>query len=97
MTGGAEVRRIGADDAIPVTVLRDFLLGALRHDAIHDVLFERMDFHAARRQLDADGLAAVLPELIGDVLAVASKEDWIALAEILIDSYDDAAGEEASG
>ena len=97
MTGGAEVRRIGAGDTIPVTVLRDFLLSALRHDAIHDELFERMHFHAARRQLDAEGLAVVLPELIGDVIAVASKEDWIALAGVLIDAYDDAAGEEASG
>ena len=78
------IRQIAGDDVIDVGVLRDFILQALRHEAVADALIERMDFHAQRHQLDAVGLAAVLPELIGDVLAVATKEDWTTIAEALI-------------
>jgi hypothetical protein len=78
------IRQIAGDDVIEIGVLRDFILQALRHEAIADVLIERMVFHARRHQLDAVGLAAVLPELIGDVLAVATKEDWTTIAEALI-------------
>jgi hypothetical protein len=80
------IRRIAGEDVIEVGVLCDFILHALRHYAIADVLIERMVFHARRGQLDAVGLAAVLPELIDDVLAVATKEDWATIAEALIDA-----------
>lgn len=93
MNKRTQVREFTPGDTITVEVLRDFLMTALRHDAIADVLVERMAFHARRGQLDAVGLAAVLPELIGDVLHVARKEDWVALAEALID----AAGDDLSG
>jgi hypothetical protein len=68
----------------------------LRHEALYDVVLERMAFHAERNQLDAVGLAAVLPELIGDVLEVGTKEDWIAVAGVLIEDYRDARGEGAA-
>jgi hypothetical protein len=89
MNERTQVRELTPGDAITVEVLRDFLMTALRHDAIADVLVERMAFHARRGQLDAVGLAAVLPELVGDVLHVARKEDWLALAEALIDAARD--------
>jgi len=84
-----QVRRLTPGDTITVEVLRDFLLSALRHDALADAVAERMAFHARRGQLDAIGLAAVLPEMIGDVLHVARKEDWVALAGSLIDAARD--------
>lgn len=87
MGGQDDVRRIAVDDAIPIALLRDFALTALRHDAIYDELIERMAFHAGRGQLDAIGLAAVLPELIGDVLEVVTKADWVAVAEALIADF----------
>lgn len=91
-----EIRRITEGDTIAVTTLRDFVLRMLRHDALYDVVLERMAFHAERDQLDAVGLAAVLPELIGDVLEVGTKEDWIAVAGILIEDFRDARGEGAA-
>lgn len=89
MTETTQVRELSPGDVITVEVLRDFLFTALRHDAIADALVERMAFHARRGQLDAVGLAAVLPELIGDVLHVARKEDWTAIAEALIEAARD--------
>jgi hypothetical protein len=89
MNERTQVRQITAGDTITVDVLHDFIMAALRHDAIADVLVERMAFHARRGQLDAVGIAAVLPELIGDVLDVATNEDWVALAEALIDAARD--------
>jgi hypothetical protein len=89
MNERTQVREFMPGDTITVEVLRDFLMTALRHDAIADVLIERMAFHARRGRLDAVGLAAVLPELIGDVLHVARKEDWLAIAEALIDAARD--------
>lgn len=94
MNERTQVRQIAVGDTIPVEVLRDFLLAALRHDAIADALVERMAFHARRGQLDAVGLAAVLPQLIGDVLHAARREDWLAIADAAIDAArDDLPGE----
>lgn len=87
-----EIRRIAEGETIPVTTLRDFILWALRHEALYDVVLERMAFHADRNQLDAIGLAAALPELIGDVLEVGTKEDWTVVAEVLIEEFRDARG-----
>jgi hypothetical protein len=89
MNDGTQVRQITAGDTITPEVLRDFILAALRHDALTDAVVERMAFHARRGQLDEVGLAAVLPELIGDVMDVARKEDWVVLAEALIDAARD--------
>ncbi|MGH2973580.1 MAG: hypothetical protein ACRDLL_01745 [Solirubrobacterales bacterium] len=95
MSASEDLRWIGRDDAIPVGVLRDFLLQALRHDAIADVLIERMVSRAEAGQLNAKGLSALLPELIDDVLGVSSNEDWLAIADALIDDAREALLEEA--
>ena len=84
MVGGRELRSLGPDETISVTVLHDFLLSALRHDAIYDALIERMTLQADALQLDPEGLAIVLPGLISDLLDIVGKEDWIAVAELLI-------------
>src|SRR4051794_8880314 len=90
MSGEADIRRIACDDAIPVSILRDFILQALRHDALRDELLERMVLRADRGELNAHGLSALLPELIGDVLNVATNEDWTAIAELLIEAAEEA-------
>lgn len=95
MSGGEDTRRISSDDTIPVGVLRDFLLQALRHEAIADVLIERMVSKAEREALDVLRLSAVLPELIGEVLVAATNEDWMAIADALIEDMREALLEEA--
>lgn len=95
MTRGEDIRRIATEDTIPVAVLRDFVLAALRHDAISDVLIERMVSRAERGRLDAHSLSALLPELIDDVLGAAAEEDWLAIADVLIEDTREALLEEA--
>ena len=95
MSTGEDIRRIGSDDTIAVDVLRDFLMQALRHDAIRDVLIERMAGRAERGRLDAHSLSALLPELIGDVFDVATDEDWMAIADVLIEDMREALLEES--
>lgn len=80
-----DLRWIARGDAIPADVLRDCLLRAMRHEAIADVLIERMVSRAERGNLDAHNLSGVLPELIGDVLDGATNGDWMAIADVLIE------------
>lgn len=94
MSCDQHIRRISREDTIPISVLRDFLLQALRHDAIGDVLIERMASRAERGSLDVHGLSALLPELIDHVLDAASNEDWMAIADLLIDDMRDVLLEE---
>lgn len=89
------VRRIASDDTITADVLRDFLLRALRHEAIADVLVERMASRAERGNLDAFTLSAILPDLIAEVVVVATNEDWMAIADVLIEDMREALLEEA--
>lgn len=95
MTRGEDTRCIAAGETIPVAVLRDFVLAALRHDAISDVLIERMVSRAERGRLDAHSLSALLPELIDDVLGAAAAEDWLAIADALIEDTRESLLEEA--
>ena len=95
MSTGEDIRRIGSDDTIAVDVLRDFLMQALRHDAIRDVLIERMTSRAERGNLDAFSLSAILPDLIAEVLVVTTNEDWMAIADVLIEDMREALLEEA--
>jgi hypothetical protein len=90
MNGGEDIRRISSDDRIPVAILRDFLMAALRHEAIADILIERMAFQAERGELDAHRLSAVLPELIPQLLDVATNQDWMAIADALIEDMREA-------
>lgn len=92
---GEDTRRIASDDAIPVGVLRDFLLAALRHEAISDVLIERMASRAERGNLDAFSLSAILPDLIAEVLVAATEMDWMAIADALIEDMREALLERA--
>ena len=90
LSAGEGIRRIASDDSIPVDILRDFLLRALRHEAIADVLIERMASRAERGNLDAFSLSAILPDLIAEVLVVANNEDWMAIADLLIEDMREA-------
>jgi hypothetical protein len=91
----SEIRRIGGTgDAIPVDVLRDFLLVCLRHDALRDAVMERMAIQAGRDRLDPTGVALVLPTMMGELVATALPEDWHSIAVALIEAYRDARGEE---
>jgi hypothetical protein len=94
-TESAEIRRVGGKgDAIPVDVLRDFLLACFRHDALRDAVMERMAVDATGDELDAIGVALILPTMIGEIIATALPEDWHSIASALIDAYRDARGEE---
>ncbi len=95
MSQGPEIRRIAEGETIPVGVVHDFLLAALHSDAIYDVLLERMAFFDDCRQLDPEGLAVLLPELVAGVMNVVGKEDWIVVAELLIEEFHEIRGEGA--
>lgn len=89
-----EIRQVASDDAIPARLLRDFVLQALRHDAIRDVLLERMVFRA-------EGAGSMLmvcppscPDLIAEVLDATACEDWIEVADALIEDTREALQEE---
>jgi hypothetical protein len=92
--GGHDAREIGGGDRISEAVLRDFLLTCLRHDALHDVVIERIDEQATEGDLDISRVAALLPRLHGELLAVVRCPDWIYAAGALIDAYRDATEEE---
>lgn len=96
MSAERDIRRIGSDDTdtIPARVLRDFLLHALRHEAISDVLIEWMVFEAEKGRLGTHSLARELPELIGEVLDAAAGEDWLAVAVALIEDMRESLPEE---
>jgi len=68
---------------------------ALRHDAIRDALIERMASRAERGNLDAFSLSAILPDLIAEVLVATTHEDWMAIADALIEDMREALLEEA--
>jgi hypothetical protein len=89
MNAQGDVRWIRSGETIPVSVLRDFLLQALRHDAISDELIEWMVILARQDRLH-EFLAGLLPTLVDDVLGVVVKEDWKVIADALIgDVHDD--------
>lgn len=87
MSEGRENRRIAEGETIPVSVIHDFLLAVLRSDAIYDVLLERIALFDDSCQLDPEGLAVSLPELVAGVMNVVGKEDWIVVAELLIEEF----------
>lgn len=90
-----EIRRVGGTgDVIPVGVMHGFLLACFRHDVLRDAVMEQMAIDETRDQLDAIGVALVLPAMIGEVVAAAVPEDWQSVAGSLIDAYRDARGEE---
>lgn len=99
---GTEVRRIAGGDATPVPVLRDLIFTCLRHDALHDLIVERLDLLARMERLDLlpdeeepdlpRRLAGALPDLIDELLRSARYEDWVHVAAALTDAYHDAAG-----
>jgi hypothetical protein len=90
---GRDVREVGDGDRISEAVLRDFLLASLRHDALHDVVVERIDDLASERELDISRVAALLPRLHGELLAAVRVPDWTYAAGALIDAYRDATEE----
>lgn len=92
MSERPEIRRIADGEMIAVSVVHDFLLAALHSDAIFDALLERMAFFDDSRQLDAEGLAVLLPELVAGVMGVVGKEDWIVVAELLIEELHEMRG-----
>jgi hypothetical protein len=96
-TGERDVREVGDGDTISAPVVRDFLLTCLRHDALHDVVMERLDILAREGGLDISRVAEVLPELHAELLRVVRSPDWIYAAGALMDAYSDAAGEGEGG
>lgn len=83
-------RHLPSGEAIPVDLLREFLGFVFQHDALRDVLTDKV---AAAMEgghiVDAIRirvLAAELPTLIAEVLDAADPVDWRALAEGFIEN-----------
>ncbi len=82
-------RQLASGDTVSADLLRDFLATALRHDAIRDVLIDRVvaaieGLHSIDR-LRFRRLGSELPGLIADVIDAADPADWQAVAERLIE------------
>ncbi|MBS1885992.1 MAG: hypothetical protein JSU06_02290 [Actinobacteria bacterium] len=88
-----DVREVGDGDKISGAVPRDFLLTCLRHDALHDVVVERLDDLAKDGHLDISRVAKLLPRLHEELLAAVRTPDWIYVAGAMIDAYRDATEE----
>lgn len=95
--GGCDVRAVGDGDTISASVLRDFLLICLRHDALQDVVMERLDLLARQGELDIPRVAKMLPGLHAELLGAVRSPDWVHAAGALVDAYRDAAGEDEEG
>jgi hypothetical protein len=60
-TGQGDLRQIADGDTIPAAVLRDFLLTCLRHDALGDMVLERLDRLAGGGNSTSRGSRACCP------------------------------------
>jgi hypothetical protein len=88
------LREIKGGDTIAASVLRDFLLTCLRHDALRDATTERLDALAREGRLDISLVAKMLHEEVGNLQAAVEYQDWLYVAGALMDAFRDAAGEE---
>lgn len=91
-TGVRDLREVGDGDTISAAVVREFLLTCLRHDAIQDVVMERLDGLAREDELDISRVAKMLPELHAELLGAVRCPDWIYVSGAVMDAYRDAAG-----
>lgn len=80
-----EQRTISPGDTITGSLLRDYILRALQHDAIRDELNELLFDHVAKASLKPEALAASLKPLIAELLNAATDEDWQIVARCLIE------------
>lgn len=80
-----ELRTIAPGETIAAQLVRDFILAALRHDAIQDVLSEQLFERLERDEANPDALAGALVPMIEEVLDVATAEDLQGIASCLID------------
>lgn len=85
------VREIDGGDTIAASVLRDFLLTCLRHDALRDATNERLDALEREGRLDISVVAKTLREMVGDLNAAVKFQDWLSVSGALMDAYRDAA------
>lgn len=77
-----ETRQIVSGDLISAEVLRDFLVNALRHDAVRDELTELLVSSLRGGWADdSEALGGSLRQLLLEVIDAAEPEDWEALAE----------------
>ncbi len=88
------LREIDGGDTIAASVLRDFLLTCLRHDALHDATTGRLDALARKGRLDISLVAEMIRDEVGNLQAAVEYQDWLYVAGALMDAYRDAAGEE---
>jgi hypothetical protein len=91
------LREIAGGDTIAASVLQDFLLTCLRHDALRDAATERLDALASEGRLDISTVAKMLREEVGSLQAAVKYPDWLYVAGALMDAYRDAADEGAGG
>lgn len=85
-----EIRQLASSgDKITADLLRDFLLTALRHDALRDALMEKavagIEHEFASDQIRFGVVGFELQVLISELVSAAEPDDWKALAELLIE------------
>jgi hypothetical protein len=87
------LREIDGGDTIAASVLRDFLLTCLRHDALHDATTERLDALEREGRSDISVVAKMLREMVGGLNAAVKFQDWLYVSGAVMGAYDDASGE----
>lgn len=88
-TDPAETRQIVSGDLLSAEVLRDFLVSALRHDAVRDELTELLVFSLRGGWADSEALGGNLRRLLLETIDAAEPGDWEAAAALhLADARD---------
>lgn len=97
----AEIRQLASGETITADLLRDFLLTTLRHDAICDVLMAQVvaaiEDGYPSDQLRVGVLSSELQVLIAEVMSAAERDDWKAVASLLIEDTRGELEEEIGG
>lgn len=77
-----ETRQIVSGGLISAEVLCDFLVSALRHDAVRDELTALMVSSLRGGWADSEALGGNLRRLLLDVIDAAERGDWEAIAAL---------------
>ncbi|MGE0066630.1 MAG: hypothetical protein AB7T48_04675 [Solirubrobacterales bacterium] len=80
--GTCETRQIVSGDLISAEVLRDFLVSALRHDAVRDELTALLVSSLRGGWADSEALGGNLRRLLLEIIDAAEPGDWEAVAAL---------------
>ncbi len=97
MTVRGEERVSEQGNRIEVAMLRGFLKRALADDAVADAVNELLFEHAVAGRFHPSVVAETLPSYINEILGTATREDWQAVADELIEGAREVAEESQAG